>query len=242
MTIPNLPNPQWYFAYGSNMSAKRMAERGVTCDDRIPGTLYNYQLCFNKINSRKTGIGYANIIPKACSQVKGALYAISPEAIQILDGHEGFPDHYNREKIFVHNEQLGIVKAWVYIAQPAKTAEGLVPEDEYLQHLLAGQDLWNDENLFSSEIRIAAFGNPVHMDEIPLLEKLTPLPILADGVKASIYIYMSTWSERVRIDFEDHHPLAQEGYFQTKYYHMNSPGCLETGGGCFAIQHRIDNK
>ena len=161
MTIPNLPNPQWYFAYGSNMSAKRMTDRGVTYDERIQGILYNYQLCFNKINSRKTGIGFANIIAKAGSQVKGALYAISPEAIQILDGYEGFPDHYNREKIFVHNEQLGIVEAWVYIAQPAKTAEGLEPEDEYLQYLLAGQDLWNDENLFSSEIRIAAFGNPV---------------------------------------------------------------------------------
>jgi hypothetical protein len=78
------------------------------------------------------------------------------------------------------------------------------------------------------------------MEEIPEIEKNPPIPIWADGVKATIHIYQDTWSERVRIDFEDHHPLAQEDCLQTKYYHMNSPGCLEFGGGCFAIQHRID--
>ncbi len=106
--------------------------------------------------------------------------------------------------------------------------------------MLAGQDLWKDNNQFSCEIRIAAFGNPVRMEEIPEIEKNTPIQIWADGVRATIHIYQDTWSERVRIDFEEVHLLAQEGCFQTKRFYMDSPGCLITGGGCFAIQHRID--
>jgi len=232
--------PQWYFAYGSNMDIQRMADRRVAYDQRIQGTLYNYQLSFNKINSKKTGFGFANILSKAGRKVKGALYSITPEAIQILDGYEGYPSHYGRERIFVHTQEHGVVDAWVYIAQLDKTADGLVPEDEYLKHLLAGQDLWDDDNLFSCEIRIAAFGNPVSFAEIPEIEKHPPLAVWADGVKATIHIYLDTWSERVRLEFEDYHPSAQEGSFQTKRFHMNSPGCLETGGGCFAIQHRVD--
>ena len=232
--------PQWYFAYGSNMNVQRMTDRRVNYDQRIQGTLYNYQLSFNKINTKKTGIGYANILSKAGSKVKGALYSITPEAIQILDGHEGYPSHSGRERIFVHTQEHGVVEAWVYIAQLDKTANGLVPEDEYLKHLLAGQDLWDDDNLFSCEIRIAAFGKPVILEEIPEVEKQTPLLVWVDGEKATIHTYLDTWSVRLRIDFEVVSSLSSGTFIERNNFNINKPGWLETDNGCFTVQHRLD--
>jgi gamma-glutamylcyclotransferase (GGCT)/AIG2-like uncharacterized protein YtfP len=222
------------------MDAQRMADRRVTYEQRIQGTLYNYQLSFNKINSKKTGIGYANILSKAGSKVKGALYSITPEAIQILDGYEGYPSHYGRERIFVHTQEFGVVEAWVYIAQLDKTADGLIPENEYLKHLLAGQDLWDDDNLFSCEIRIAAFGNPVIMEEIPEIEKHPPLAVWVNGEKATIHTYLDTWSVRLRIDFEVSAPISSGTFIESKNFKINKPGWLETDNGFFGIQHRLD--
>ena len=70
------------------------------------------------------------------------------------------------------------------------------------------------------------------------------LPILADGIKA--YIFLSKpdsnsfySSEKIVISFIDKHPKWKH-LFSTKYFMINKPGKLEWGrdGDYFQIEHR----
>jgi len=89
-------NKVWYFAYGSNLRELRMKERKVTYTARIKGLLHGYELVFNKKAGGKEGYGYANIQKREGATVKGALYAVTAEAISMLDQFEGYPNHYTR--------------------------------------------------------------------------------------------------------------------------------------------------
>jgi len=61
-----------YFAYGSNMSQKRLEDRVGKVNHCGIGTLKNYQFLYNKRGSN--GTGKANIIPERNSEVKGVLF------------------------------------------------------------------------------------------------------------------------------------------------------------------------
>lgn len=60
--------------------------------------------------------------------------------------------------------------------------------------------------------------------------------ILVDGYPVRALLHsIHTWSERIYFkpdgDYPAHLPLLSEGYFQTKHFHMETPGVLEWGGG-----------
>ena len=61
-----------------------------------------------------------------------------------MDPFEGNPVRYSRD-VYPVNTRLGVVNAWVYVANKAMLAEGLLPERRYLNHLLAGQQ-WQSES------------------------------------------------------------------------------------------------
>lgn len=129
----------YYFAYGSNMDAARMEARKINFGSRFPGQISGFKLAFNK-QAKNSNSGYANIVEAhAESIVEGIVYPVDMAEIQKLDVKEGYPDHYTRKLIQV-NTPHGNLEAWVYIAQPDKTAENLKPEQSYLDHLLAGKD------------------------------------------------------------------------------------------------------
>ena len=65
-----------YFAYGSNMNSKRMEEKRVPFLKRRSAKLRGYKLKFNKIATRKTNEGYANIVADLNSIVEGVLYDV----------------------------------------------------------------------------------------------------------------------------------------------------------------------
>jgi len=134
-----------YFAYGSNMNAERMRERGVRFCRRERAILEGYRLVFNKIASRDRKEGYANIVKDKDSHVEGVLYEIVDEDIQKLDRYEGYPCHYDRQKLKVKLAGGETVEAVVYIANEKMTAEGLKPTKEYLNHLLKGRDILSKE-------------------------------------------------------------------------------------------------
>ena len=48
--IEPLPTVNWYFAFGSNMSRKRMQKRGLIWEHILKAKLPNHQLCFNNGN------------------------------------------------------------------------------------------------------------------------------------------------------------------------------------------------
>jgi gamma-glutamylcyclotransferase (GGCT)/AIG2-like uncharacterized protein YtfP len=127
----------YYFAYGSNMDAKRMTERVVDFEIIGQGILEDFELKFNKINQKKKGVGYANVSTEHGKKVEGIIYRF--ENISLLDKPEGYPKHYDRKIMeIVYNS--GRLKAWVYIANENRISEGLLPERDYLAHLLAGKD------------------------------------------------------------------------------------------------------
>lgn len=130
-----------YFAYGSNMDAKRMQLRGVAFSKRVRAVLKGYRLEFNKVSSHNAREGFANIVRDENSQVEGVLYEISEDGLRKLDNYEGYPHHYNRIKVFVLLDDGSQVEAVAYIAQPDKTREGLKPSRAYLSHLLAAEDV-----------------------------------------------------------------------------------------------------
>lgn len=129
---------EWYFAYGSNMNPARMEARGVPFVEVVAGQLSGFELRFNKRATGKQGVAYANIGYARHGQVEGVLYRLQ-QAVQIrqMDPFEGNPVRYSRE-VFVIDTLHGPVNAWVYVANAAMLAEGLLPERNYLNHLLAG--------------------------------------------------------------------------------------------------------
>ncbi|KAK9687896.1 hypothetical protein K7432_014599 [Basidiobolus ranarum] len=152
MSTPKL----WYFAFGSNMSAAQMVQRGVVWVEgyRVLAKLDGYQLLFNKLRTKGPETdkeGFANL-EKAASEtsVYGILYGLANEdGLLILDKYEGVAqNHYERVSVQVEtkdNSNLDIpatVTATTYIAKnPLVIRENLKPSKEYLERLLAGKDL-----------------------------------------------------------------------------------------------------
>ena len=133
-----------YFAYGSNMNPQRMKKRGIKFSERIPVILKGYALKFNKIASRNPREGYANIVADINDVVEGVLYEIPDNDLKKLDQCEGYPDHYDHQKVKVLTS-TGEEEAITYVACPDKIAGGLKPSREYLSHLLAAKGMLSEK-------------------------------------------------------------------------------------------------
>lgn len=134
----------YYFAYGSNMNAARVAARIGTTRRTLSGVLHQYALRFDKA-SRVAGIAHANVVPAIGGRVEGALFELAePGQIELMDPYEGYPHDYERHRLPVVTEE-GAIPSWVYIAAPGTTAPSLKPAHEYLVHLLAGEPFLSAE-------------------------------------------------------------------------------------------------
>jgi hypothetical protein len=85
----------WYFAYGSNLNAKAVAEwcrhhghRPPALKTGKPGVLDNYRLCF-PIFSEYWGGGIADIVYDPGKYVAGALFDVTEAEAKILDQKVG---------------------------------------------------------------------------------------------------------------------------------------------------------
>jgi len=78
---------------------------------------------FNKRSSRNPREDYANIVEDEDGVVEGILYEITDEDIKKLDRYEGYPQHYERQKVRLQSGD--VMEAAVYIARQEMTAEGL---------------------------------------------------------------------------------------------------------------------
>lgn len=131
-----------YFAYGSNCNPAIMRKKSVEFTSRQRASLRGYRLKFNKMALRELlpdSIGFANINVDPDRVVEGILYDIIDEHQARLDESERYPDHYGRIVVTVDTES-GPQDCSAYQAQPDKTAEGLVPSRNYLNHILTAGD------------------------------------------------------------------------------------------------------
>ena len=125
-----------YFAFGSNMSAKRMRERLGWSPSRSGAILYDYEMVFNKHSNDG---GKANIIDSPGDIVEGILYSVNEEDLLILDKYEGVAaKQYKRYKIDVCDNSNRYFAAVAYKA--LKTGEISAPTEEYLKYILEGKE------------------------------------------------------------------------------------------------------
>lgn len=139
-----------YFAYGSNMSQRRMNERNIKVFSKKSGILENYKLVINKKSYKNPEIGFANVIENENSIVEGIIYDIDENDVKILDKYEGFPNHYLKYFLDIKTNN-NKEKCLIYIAKSNWTTKNEIKTTlDYKNYILEGKDfLSNDyyENL-----------------------------------------------------------------------------------------------
>ncbi|MBC8259989.1 MAG: gamma-glutamylcyclotransferase [SAR324 cluster bacterium] len=136
-----------YFAYGSNMSARRIRHRLGWAPSRIATILPDYLLAFDK---QSNDGGKANIQCSTGNQVEGVLYFVKEQDLLILDGFEGVAEReYERQEIEVLDRAGHLMPAVAYVA--LNTGKETRPTREYLNYLLEGEHLLSPDYVSSLE-------------------------------------------------------------------------------------------
>lgn len=127
------------------MNPARVAIRGLEVNNACPGELTDFALAFNKMSRDHAGVGHANIQFVPGAKTEGVLYELSCSAeILKMDPFERAPWNYGREAVQIDHAR-GRTWAWTYFANPAVLCDGLLPTQEYLQHLLAGREFLSEQ-------------------------------------------------------------------------------------------------
>lgn len=125
-----------YFAYGSNMSSRRLQARVPSATALGVAILERHRLAFHKTgrldgsakcDAELTGVPFHRVI--------GVLFDISPEHKALLDSAEGLGSGYARKTVCVRMES-SLFDAFTYYATITDTT--LKPLQWYKQHVLHG--------------------------------------------------------------------------------------------------------
>ena len=119
-----------YFAYGSNLNHQQMKNRCSGARYIKKHTLNGYKLCFSHKTNHSV-YGHANIIKNKKSEVQGALWDITKNDEDKLDGYEGVDYNYYQKKYFT----LKGKKVLVYIQ---KIYTKRKPSSSYLHTIIEG--------------------------------------------------------------------------------------------------------
>ncbi|MGI6459800.1 MAG: gamma-glutamylcyclotransferase family protein [Candidatus Hydrogenedentales bacterium] len=121
-----------YFAYGSNMDSKQMAERCPGAKAVGTGVLQDYRFI---INQR----GFATLRLEAGASTPGVLWALSPAHEKTLDQREGYREGlYDKSFRSVRRDTGEEVQVLVYIDHRNQRIE--TPRDGYLERVIAGAE------------------------------------------------------------------------------------------------------
>jgi gamma-glutamylcyclotransferase len=139
MNSSNTKEPQgdvWYFAYGSNLSKRRMLQRTGAIPISRQVFLRDYRLAFNAHVGQEF---YANIMPLIGGMVHGVVYSCDEQAMTALDRYEGVAQGcYRRVGVEVETEGGERIRAAAYIAGERYVSEGGVPSAFYLGLIISG--------------------------------------------------------------------------------------------------------
>ena len=127
-----------YFAYGSNMSFKRLKKRVKSAMPKGRGVLRCHCLKFHKVS--KDSSGKCDIPPATkADAVWGRLYHIDDADKERLDSYEGLGYGYNDKCVTVELDCGCTVSATTYyVEDPAKINPSLKPYTWYKKHVLVG--------------------------------------------------------------------------------------------------------
>ena len=129
----------FYFAYGSNLDRKQMAEHCPGCRPRYSASLPNYRLVFAGWSRRWRG-GIASLQPSRGDRVMGGIYELTDNDLPRLDKYEDYPDVSDRLKVTAFRDTGDPVEVitYIYKKQPAESK----PSAEYLTILRHGYQDW----------------------------------------------------------------------------------------------------
>jgi cation transport regulator ChaC len=123
-----------YFAYGSNMSRRRLAARVPSIHWSGRAWLVDYRLVFHKVG--RDGSGKCDVLPHAGARVYGVLYRLPAVHRPRLDRHEDLGRGYALHWVDVEREGSPPIRAFTYRALIHDAQ--LRPYPWYLQHVLQG--------------------------------------------------------------------------------------------------------
>lgn len=128
-------NDSIYFAYGSNLSTRRLEERIGPFDCLGIGRLIKYKLRFDVKGidqSAKANIAYTGI---SSDIVWGVLYKFTHSAALQLDTYE---TGYIRRIVTILDSQERPIEAYAYIAVPESLGSSLLPLKFYKKYIVDG--------------------------------------------------------------------------------------------------------
>ena len=144
--------PLWYFAYGSNLSTRRMKKLVGSWEDARRALLRGYKMGFYAY-SPHWGCGVLDLEEDPSSIVYGAVYLVSEDAARTLDRYEGVPTVSRRLHVTVEAEGMGRIEAYTYthvnkrrFVQPAK---------HYLDSVLSGLREWGYDSVAKEVLSLA---------------------------------------------------------------------------------------
>ncbi len=135
-----------YFAYGSNMNHKQMAERcpGSCFVKRV--YLEGYKFIYDGYSNTRKG-AVANIIEENGNIVWGGLFEIKEDDLRSLDRYEGYPKSYDRKIEKLIDGVGDVYDAWIYFRIGQKQGQ---PSEDYRNIVIKGA---YDCNLYQEYIR-----------------------------------------------------------------------------------------
>jgi gamma-glutamylcyclotransferase (GGCT)/AIG2-like uncharacterized protein YtfP len=104
-----------YFAFGSNLNERQMKDRCPSARPIERAWLHGERLVFRSYSFGWRG-GGASIVPADRRRTAGIVYAMSKEDLRKMDGYEGHPFSYKRERVHVqamHDASL-TYECWTY--------------------------------------------------------------------------------------------------------------------------------
>jgi gamma-glutamylcyclotransferase (GGCT)/AIG2-like uncharacterized protein YtfP len=151
----------WYFAYGSNLSKRRVEQRTGSVPLARTVRLNDYRLAFNL---HADGAIYANIMPCQRSIVWGAAYWCSREMMDAFDRYEGVAHGcYRRLCVEVETGIDEKLQAQTYIGGSDFVADEGRPSEYYLQLIVTGAA---EHSLPEEYVRfVAAYGTSAGMEK-----------------------------------------------------------------------------
>jgi len=151
-----------YFAYGSNMSSKRMKARVPFAGVIGVGVLRGHRLVFHKVSH--DGSGKCDVIESDSDDVMGVLYEINEVEKLALDSVEGLDHGYKEKAIKVELTSGEVMSAVTYFA--TNTDPLLRPYTWYLRHVLEGARKANFPSEYTSMIEaMSAIEDPDKLRE-----------------------------------------------------------------------------
>lgn len=124
-----------YFAYGSNLSSRRIKYRIQKAEFVCSAVLPNYELSFSKTSI--DGSGKCTVHSSENKSVHGVVYSIDPESESTLDYYEELGFGYSKHEMNLQNGD-GEISAFFYIAQERYVDRNLNPYHWYKKFVISG--------------------------------------------------------------------------------------------------------